>query len=219
MNIKNTNIIIADDHALFRKGLSSLVKITFDIPEIREAGGGKELIKLIEEDKPDLILLDLNMPNMDGVDAASFIINNYPDIKILVISMFDDERYVHHMMEMGANGYILKNAEPDEVEKAISNVLKYGYYFNDLVNDVVKKGFGKSNTSNHFGFKDNINLTQREAEILILISKEYTNSEIADKIHLSPRTVEAYRQELLKKIGAKNTAGLVKFAVKNKLID
>lgn len=210
--------MIADDHALFRKGMASLISEFDGIELIGEAENGRELLEKIEITQPDVVLLDLKMPEMDGIEANKEIQKKYPDISVVVLSMYNEEKFIIHLIEHGANGYLLKNAEPDEVEDAIHAVIRNGYYFNDHISRVMLKGLITKKKIKP-SFNSNIEFTQREMQVLQLICKEFTNNEIAQQLFLSQRTIDGYRNKLLTKIGAKNTAGIVMYAVKNGLVD
>ena len=166
------------------------------------------------ENQPDVILLDLRMPVMDGVEAQQKIRKLYPDIKVIIVTMEDDEQYILHLINEGVNGYLLKNADPDEVELAIQKVVEKGFYFSEDISKLVMKGLVSKDKHDMSIVLD---LNEREVEILKLICKEFTAAEIADKLNLSVRTIEGYRQKLLEKSGAKNMAGLVVFAIKHNL--
>jgi DNA-binding NarL/FixJ family response regulator len=210
-------ISIADDYKIFRDGLKVSLSQDEDFEIIAEADNGEDLIACIEKSKPDVIIMDLKMPIMDGMEATQIIRKKYADIKILVVSMYDDDKFIIHLMEIGANGYLLKNAEPSEIQKAIHSVFENGYYFNDIVNKaLLKKLVLKGNIKP--SFNQNIELTEREMEVLKLVCEEKTASEIGKEIFLSPRSVEGIRQRLIEKIGVRNTAGLVMFAVKNNIV-
>jgi len=211
-------VMIADDHALFRKGMVSIIR-DFDGIEITgEASNGKELLQIMEISQPDVVLLDLKMPEMDGMEANQAIQKNFPDVKVVVLSMYDDDKFIIHLIEMGANGYLLKNADPEEVEEAILAVQENGFYFNNHVSKVMLKGLINKKKIKP-SFNDVVELTARELQVLRLICKENTNTEIAEQLFLSARTIDGYRNKLLTKIGARNTAGIVMYAVKNGLID
>jgi DNA-binding NarL/FixJ family response regulator len=208
--------IIADDHKIFRQGLRMALADDHKLKCTGEAGNGIELLEVLKIKTPDVILLDLKMPEMDGVEAIKLIKEQYPEIKIVVLTMFDDEHFILHMMEAGANSYLLKNADPFEIKNAIHSVYDNDYYFNDLVNKtLLRKVILQKNAPR---FKEEIRLNEKETEILKLICQEYTAAEIGKKIFLSTRTIEGIRSVLLEKIGVRNTAGLVMYAVKNGIV-
>jgi DNA-binding NarL/FixJ family response regulator len=211
------NIAIADDYKIFREGVKKCIASDKALHVILEADNGEDLINGFGNPLPDVIIMDLKMPIMDGMEATQIIRKKHPSIKVLVVTMYDDDKFIIHLMEIGANGYLLKNAEPDEIRKAIYSVHENGYYFNDLVNKaLLKKLVIKANLKP--SFKQDVDLTEREMEVLKLICEEKTATEIAKEIFLSPRSVEGIRQRLIDKIGVRNTAGLVMFAVKNQLV-
>ncbi|HSO86067.1 MAG TPA: response regulator transcription factor [Draconibacterium sp.] len=213
MQTKKIKVVIADDHKLFRKGIIALLEDFDFIDEIEEASNGAELLKLLGNMQilPDVILLDLRMPVMDGVEAQQKIRILYPEIKIIILTMEDDEQYILHLISEGVNGYLLKNADPDEMEKAILKVVEKGYYFSDNISMLVLQNLKKlEKTDTIF----NPDFTERELQVLELICREYSNSEIAENMNISIRTAEGYRQKLIDKSGAKNIAGLVILALK-----
>lgn len=211
-------IAIADDYKIFREGLKVGFSADEGVEVIMEADNGEDLLKLMESSTPDVILMDLKMPIMDGMEATKAVRKKYPAVKILVVSMYEDDKFIIHLMETGANGYLLKNAEPDEILRSIYAVHENGYYFNDLVNKALLK---KLIIKNNFkpSFNQNVELSEREMEVLKLICEEKTAAEIAKEIFLSPRSVEGIRQRLIEKVGVRNSAGLVMFAVKNGIVD
>ena len=216
--MKKIKIAIADDYKIFREGLKVSLSQDDNLLFLLESENGEELLKAIETRQPDVIIMDLKMPIMDGMEATQLVRKKYPAIKILVVSMYEDDKFIIHLMEIGANGYLLKNAEPDEIRKAIYAVHENGYYFNDLVNKALLKKLVLKNNIKP-SFNENVDLTERELEVLKLICEEKTAAEIAKQIFLSPRSVEGIRQRLIEKIGVRNTAGIVMFAVKNGLTD
>ena len=211
-------IAIADDYKIFREGLKVGLSAEENFDVMLEADNGEELLKALETATPDVILMDLKMPLMDGMEATKAVRKKYPTIKVLVVTMYDDDKFIIHLMENGANGYLLKNTEPDEIKKSIYAVHENGYYFNDLVNKALLKKLVLKNNLKP-SFNQNVELTEREMEVLKLICEEKTAAEIAKDIFLSPRSVEGIRQRLIEKIGVRNTAGLVMFAVKNNMVD
>ena len=217
--MNNIQIILADDHSLFRRGMKALINEIAGMQVVHEATDGEELLQLLESYKPvpDIILMDLNMPKLNGIEATVTVRKKYPEIKIIVLSVYDDEQFIIRMVENGADGYLFKNAEIEEVEKAIRDVTTTGFYFNETMLAAIRKGPVLKNKK--VSFNSTENLTTRELEILKLICNELTATEISEKLFISTRTVDGHRQNLLDKTGARNTAGLVIYAIKNKLLD
>ncbi|HLF47116.1 MAG TPA: response regulator transcription factor [Chitinophagaceae bacterium] len=211
-------VAIADDHKIFRKGVVLSLRPFTNIKFVLEAENGDELLKSVEEADPDVILMDLRMPGKDGIETTKLISKNYPKIKIVVLSMYEDERFVYHLMENGANGYLLKNAEPQEIRRAIMDVHEKGYYLNNFVNRILLK---RSHARQKIipSLSSEITLSEKEKDVLRFICMEFTAQEIAKKMDISARTVEAIKDRLMERFGCKNTAGLVFFAVKNNLVD
>jgi DNA-binding NarL/FixJ family response regulator len=210
-------IAIADDYKIYRDGLKVGLANDENMQVVLEADNGEDLINGLPGAKPDVIIMDLKMPIMDGMEATKEVRKKFDAIKILVVTMYDDDKFIIHLMEIGANGYLLKNADADEIRKAIYSVHENGYYFNDLVNKALLKKLilkGQCKPS----FNQNIELTERELEVLKLICEEKTAAEIGKEIFLSPRSVEGIRQRLIEKVGVRNTAGLVMFAIKNSMV-
>ncbi|GAB2651425.1 response regulator transcription factor [Flavihumibacter cheonanensis] len=211
-------VAIADDHKIFRKGVILSLRPFTNIKFVQEAENGNELIEGLAESAPDVILMDLRMPVKDGIETTKHIAKTYPNIHIVVLTMFEDERFVSHLMEIGANGYLLKSADPSEIRRAIMEVFEKGYYLNNFVNRILlKKSHAKQKVIP--SLSSEITLTDRERDVIKYICMEFTASEIAQKMEVSPRTVEAIKDRLMEKFGTKNTAGLVFYAVKNNLID
>ncbi len=211
-------VAIADDHKIFRKGVILSLRAYTNISFVQEAENGEDLMAGIAEAQPDVILMDLRMPTKDGIETTKEISKKYPDIRVLILTMYEDERFVAHLMENGANGYLLKSADPSEIRKAIMEVMARGYYLNNFVNRVLLK---KSHTRSKSipSLSTEIQLNEKEREVIRLLCMEFTAAEIAHKMEISPRTVEAIKDRLMERFGTKNTAGLVFFAVKNNLID
>ena len=209
-------VYIADDQSLFRKGMVRLLSTFKGVSKVKEAKDGKELIQLVKSAPPDVVLMDYKMPVMDGAKASKYILNHFESVKILMLSMNDEERFIFEMMELGVHGYLLKNAEPEEVENAIEIVTEKDFYYNQLVTDVLRKGIQYRNKK--APHQANSILTLREKEILVLICQELTAKEIAEKLSISERTVNSHRANLIEKIGARNTVGLVRYALESNLL-
>jgi DNA-binding NarL/FixJ family response regulator len=210
-------IAIADDYTIFRDGLKVGLAQHNDFEVTMEASNGLDLIEGMEKELPDVIIMDLKMPVMDGIEATKLIKKRFGSVKILVVTMYDDDKFIIHLMEIGANGYLLKNADSDEIGKAIYAVHENGYYFNDIVSKaLLKKLVIKGNLKP--SFNQNIEFTEREQEVLKLICEEKTATEMGKQLFLSPRSIEGIRIRLIEKVGVRNTAGLVMFAVKNGII-
>lgn len=211
-------VAIADDHKIFRKGVILSLRPYTNIKFVLEADNGEDLLNGLAEAQPDVVLMDLRMPGKDGIEATKTISKQNPNIRVLVLSMYEDERFVFHMMENGANGYLLKNSEPQEIRRAIMDVFEKGYYLNNYVNRILLK---RSHSRNKAipNLNNEITLTDKEKDVLRFICMEFTAQEIAQKMEISARTVESIKDRLMERFGSKNTAGLVFFAVKNNLIE
>jgi len=212
-------IAIADDEALFRKGMAMLLGEAEDLHIIAEAGDGKELLENLAKAEilPDILLLDMKMPNLNGIEAAKIIREKYSSIRIIVLSTYFSKAFIINMIEIGAASYLPKNTTPEEVESTIREVMTKGFSYNQQVLEVIRDNMiqkTKPKLNTPFG----IDLTTREKEVLQLICEENTTSEIAEKLFISPRTVDGHRNNLLSKLGCKNVAGLVVFAIQHELV-
>jgi DNA-binding NarL/FixJ family response regulator len=207
-------IIIADDHQLFRNGLKILLNSFPDFEVIGEASNGEEFLKLMKSVTADIALMDINMPEMDGIEATRKGIKMSPDINIIALSMYDEEEYYYKMVDAGAKGFILKDSDISEVRDAILTVVKGGSYFSqELLYHVIQKIKHREHESK------SANLSKREKEILFKICEGLSNQEIAETLFISKRTVDKHRANLLGKTNSKNTASLILFAIRNKLIE
>ncbi|GAB5522498.1 MAG: nitrate respiration regulation response regulator NreC [Roseivirga sp.] len=205
-------VALADDHALFREGLKSILNRLEGVEVVIEAANGSELLEAMAEVTPDVLLLDLEMPVMDGIEACKKIREKDADTKILVLTMHEEERMTAHLMEIGANGYLLKNTRREELLNAIQTVHDTGMYSTDRVTTALLKSLKqRSRKAPGLGA---VQLTRREQEVLSLIAQELTNSEIGEKLFISDKTVDGHRMNLLSKFGVKNTAGLIIKAVR-----
>ncbi|MBI3133444.1 MAG: response regulator transcription factor [Bacteroidetes bacterium] len=220
--MKGLKILIADDHKLVRTGIrftieSSNAKGT--LAKFDEASNGYEALQLATVNEYDIILMDINMPEMDGIAATHEILKNTPNKNIIAISMHDEEYQVRKMIEAGARGYLLKNTGPEILNAAIQTVIRGGQYFSNEVAVKLMHIAGKRESSEPLTrSSQKIPLSKREQEILTMIANELTNEEIAEKLSLSKRTVDTHRQNMINKLQVKNTAGLIKYAIQNNLI-
>ncbi|WP_133996081.1 response regulator transcription factor [Dinghuibacter silviterrae] len=214
--MRKIRMVIADDQRLFRKGLAALIEKEHDLEMVAEGDNGQELLDKLRElpEPPDVALLDMHMPVMNGVELNDILHNEYPEIKVIILSVYDQERFISKMIEAGACGYLIKNTEVDELLTAVRKVHETGFYFNQASLAAMKNAWQYRNQNIRNLSRIPIDLTDREREVLKLICKEYTNNEMADTLNISVRTVEGHRNNLLAKTGCKNTAGLVVFAIR-----
>jgi len=189
-----------------------------NIKFVLEADNGAELLSNIPEAAPDVVLCDLRMPVKDGIDTTKQITRDFPNIRVIILTMYEDERFVGHLMDCGAAGYLLKSTEPSEIKKAIMDVMSTGFFLNPFVNKVlIKKNYSKQKFNPNLSSE--VVISDREKEVLTLVCMEFTASEIAIKMDISARTVEAIKDRLMERFGVKNSVGLVFYAMKNQLID
>lgn len=212
-------IVIIDDHAMFRKGLMKLINLFPNYAVLFDASNGKDFIaQLNPKHLPDIVLMDITMPEMDGYATAEWLHKNYPEIKILALSTMDSEAAIIKMIKSGAKGYVLKDAEPDELKLAFDEVMSQGYFYNELITRKVLKGVtGLVNDKNATSLF--AKLTEREIEFLKYCCTEMSYKEMADKMFLSVRTVEGYRDSLCMKLDLKSRVGLAMYAIKNQLVN
>lgn len=209
-----TKIIIADDHRMFRESIREILTQENIVEVLAEASDGIELLELLDNFQPDIILMDISMPGMNGIEATKKALEKQPNVKVLTLSSFGDEKYYYSMVEAGAKGFVIKNAGIHELENAITEVAKGGSWFSpELIQKVVAfiNAKPKKNKNNE--------LSERELDILKLICNSYTNEQIADKLNISYDTVKWHRANILSKASCTNTAGLVMFAIRNQLIE
>lgn len=212
------NVIIADDHVLFRAGVKTALSLKKDIRIIGEADNGQQLLHLLKHLEPDVILLDIQMPVMDGITTLPEIRKLYPGIKIIMLTMHNDHSMISRLMELGANAYLTKNSDSEVIYEAIKTCYSNEYYFNDLTNKALLDGL-RTRRSNESATPAEVKLSEKEKQILKLMCDEKSTKEIADLVDLSPRTVEAIRDKLKTKTGVKSMAGLVMYAVKSGIIE
>lgn len=212
------NIVLTDDHSLLRNGLASLVQ-SLGHTVLFEADNGKDFIaKLDTKQLPDIVLLDINMPEMDGYETAQWIKTNQPDVKVLALSMYDNETSIIRMLKCGARGYILKDSEPAELKSAIHALMEKGFYYSDLVSGKLMHAINKMDDEGE-GLKSLVPLNERETDFLKYSCTELTYKEIADKMFVSPRTIDGYRDALFEKLHVKTRVGLVMYAIRNGIVN
>lgn len=215
MNVKK--VMLVDDHNLFRNGLKLLVNSNPNFKVVAEASNGIEFLDLLDKEVPDIVLLDIAMPEMDGIEAATIALERFPNLPIITLSMYGEEDYYFKMVALGAKGFMLKNSDIQEVYSALETVIDGGTYFSqellfNLVSNLRTAANETINIDEHL-------LSEREMEILLLICKGHSNQEIGDELFISKRTVDKHRANILFKTNCKNTANLVVFAIKNHLVE
>jgi len=212
------SVVLVDDHSLLRNGLATLVEslgnsVTF------EADNGKEFLeKLDKSNLPDVVLMDINMPEMDGFQTTQWLKQNHPDIKVLALSMYDNETSIIRMLKCGAKGYILKDSEPAELKSAIHALMEKGFYYSDLVSGKLMHAINKMDDESG-DLKNLVPLNDRETDFLKHACTELTYKEIADKMYVSPRTIDGYRDALFEKLHVKTRVGLVMYAIKHGIVN
>ncbi|AMR27763.1 hypothetical protein A0257_12105 [Hymenobacter psoromatis] len=212
-------IALLDDHQLFRQGLRYILQALPFVEEVVEASEFDELLTLCRQRVPDILLLDLQMPNIDGTEAARQLLLEFPDLRIIVLSMFSADKYISQMMKLGARSYLPKDADQDQLRATIEEVLATGYSFTPRISRALIRGVQHPERTPTPAQPDLVQLTTREREVLNLICQGCTASDIAGKLFISKRTAEGHRQKLLEKTHAPNAAGLVVFAVRHGLLD
>ena len=211
-------VVLTDDHNLFRQGIRYLLSLMEGIDLIYETSGGNELIEKLETEVPDVLLLDLDMPEPNGIETLKRIRPIYPDLGVIILTTYNDPKMMAYLMELGANSYLLKDCEAETLERAIRGVYHEGYYFTREVSAAMLKGL--KGHSRKKPVLDNKNtLTEREVEVLQLICEEHTAKEIADRLFISIRTAEGHRRHLIEKLGVKNTAGLIVKSIKEGIVN
>lgn len=212
-------ILVADDHTMFVDGIDSLLKDEQDIKVVGKCYDGPSVINFLKNDEADLVLLDVNLPDMNGIEVCKIVNKDFKGTKILAISMFNEESFVTEILNHGAEGYILKNTGREELLTAIRTVHGGKSYFSKDVTQTIMKGLMKSRKSSSGSSSFIPKISRREKEVLKLIVEEFTTQEIANQLFISLKTVESHRSSLLAKLNARNTAGLVRITMENKLLD
>ncbi len=212
-------ILLVDDHKIVRDGIRAQLDSDHKYWIVAEASDGNEALDLLEKHKIDLIIMDINMNGMDGITCTEEVKKRYPDKRVLALTMLSENQHIKQMLKAGASGYLLKNCEEDELKNAINMIFEGGTYFSPEVTKIVMNNLSNQKPLGAKNRGIQIPLTQREKEVLRLILKECSNKEIAEKLFISQRTVDAHKRNLLEKTGSKNIAGLVLFAVNNQLFE
>lgn len=207
-------IIIADDHEFFRTGLKMVINKLKYAKVVDEASNGKELLEILDEKEADIVLMDIQMPLMNGIEATELALQSHPNLKIIALTMFNDEDYIQSMMDAGAKGFLLKNITRDILDAALQAVASGSTYYSPELWDF----FSKKMTEKRSEVSD-ISFTKREMEILRLICEGLSNKEIADRLFISERTVVGHKSNLMAKTNVKSTIGLLSYALKNKLVE
>ena len=212
-------IAILDDHLLFRQGMRYILQTLPYVEEIITTGEFAELLAHCRERLPDVLLLDLQMPGLDGPEAAQLLLGEFPDLKIIVLSMFSADKFIVQMVKLGARSYLPKDADQEQLRQALEDVLTTGHHFTPRISRALVRGVQQPTRQTASTLANLVQLTPREKEVLRLICEGRTASEIADQLFLSRRTVEGHRQKLLEKTSVHNSAGLVGYAAKHGLLD
>lgn len=215
---RTIKLAIADDHKIFRDGLRTSLKDRDYIKILWEAEDGRDMTHKLKIKEPDVLLMDIRMPEIDGINAIQMIRHEYENLKIIVLSMYDDKEIITKMMEMGANSYLTKTTDPQEIYHAIVTCMNEDFYFNDLINSAVLLKLQHKKTVKRF-YPNTVKFNEKELRIIKLISEDKTTEEISQEVFLSPRTIETVRQSMKQKVGAKTIAGLIMYAMRNKLLE
>lgn len=215
---KVINIAIADDHKIFRDGIRMALKEKKYVNIIWEAEDGRDLMTKVVYKCPDVLLMDIRMPEVDGINAIPILRKQYEDLKIIVLTMYDEQEMITKMMEMGANAYLTKTTDPEEIYQAILSCMNNDFYFNDLVNKAVLSKLQNKRVIRQI-YPNPVKFSEKEIKILRLLADDKTTDEISKQVFLSPRTVETIRQNMKSKVGVKTIAGLIMYGMRNRLID
>jgi DNA-binding NarL/FixJ family response regulator len=217
--MQKIDVCLTDDHQIFRKAMIRLLRTFSRIGEIFEAGNGEECLQRVKDKTPHLILLDLDMPVMNGSECAEQLLKKFPDIKIIVLTSHDSEKYMLYMLELGVNSFLLKNTDPDELERAIYAIVDNDFYHNDLLNSVIRKSLRDRLGSSRPVFKLEHSITDREREILKMICDEISLKEIANRLAVSEKTIQTHKLNIQNKLNVRGTVGLVKAAYQIGLLE
>lgn len=210
METRKIRVCIADDHNVVRNAMVRLLGTFKRISEVKEAENGKDLLAMVRISPPDAVILDLEMPIMGGIETARHIVEHYPTIKILILTMHSEDLFVHRLLDLGVHGFLTKSAVPQEVEKALYSIIDYDFYKNEIIEKAVLNNRNAKELFNDFH-----KLTSREEEIMLLICKEYTSSEISSRLNISQKTFFNHRASILEKTNCRGNVGLLRFALQH----
>ncbi len=210
-------VVVVDDHQIFVDGVKALIEGFEDIEIVGEANDGIELIDCLSKAEANVILMDINMPIMDGIEATKLVLEKYPELKVLMLTMHDSKEYIEKLLKAGAHGYILKNTGKEELYEAINAVVKGDNYYSAAVTKSIMESMQKKKAVTKK--LHNVELTSREKDVLELIAQEFTTNEIAEKLFISHHTVESHRKNLISKLQVRGVSGLVKYAIQSGLVD
>ena len=206
-------VYLAEDHSVVRKGMQRLLKSFELIGVVKDAANGKELLKLIEEDHPDAVILDVEMPVMGGIEAAKIIADRYPCVKMLILTMHNEAVFINKLMDIGVHAFLSKSAEPEEVERALQSIVEKDFYKNEITTKALVSHRNKVDEDRY------AKLTNREIEVLLLICHELTPGEISERIQISEKTFFNHRANILAKTKARNNVGLIRYAITNRYFE
>ena len=214
----NIKILVVDDHSLVREGIVAMLSGVESFSIIGDAASGEEAISKVESLNPDVVLLDINMPGLNGIDTSKQLLANHEGLKIIILSMDVTQEFISEAIKAGVSGYLAKDTKKDILIEAIKKVVTGEQFFGDKVSEVIFKGFYKQSKGEKIA-KQNKDLSKREVEVLKLIASGMSNRDIADKLFISIRTVDAHRNHIMQKLSLKSTAELVKYAIKEQIIE
>jgi DNA-binding NarL/FixJ family response regulator len=210
------NVVLADDHTIVRDGLRALLEANPEIKVVGDAGNGREVLALVDEMKPDVVIMDISMPELNGIDATKQILATYPEVRVIILSMLGTADHVFHALQAGVRGYLLKESAGREVMEAVQSVYAGGMYFSRPITRTMIDDYMQARVDSQSDSLESLSL--RESEILCLVVEGKTSAEIGKNLHLSPKTVESYRSRMMQKLGISDMAELIKFAIKHGLI-
>lgn len=216
--MKQIKIIIADDHQLFRDGIKSLLSSEKEIDIIGEVSGGKELLEKLEKTKPDIVITDISMPDINGIEVTKIINQKYSEIKVLILSMYVNEEFIIEGIKAGAKGYLPKDTNHEELLKAINEIYKGNEYYSKQVSEIGFKSLINKTKQKEKTKNQTETLTEREIEIIKLVAEGYLSKEISDKLNISVRTVDNHKSNIMHKLNLKSSIDIVKYAIKNEII-